>query len=118
MGQNRIGADLKYTSNIPDARTIHGHFEYEFSSAGLIAIVPVLKLKTPVAVSATITLMACFSFTIPDNVTDFLTVDTGNLNYSHALLKKSGIYQINSSDSLPNFSQAIRFISTKASHEY
>lgn len=66
-----------------------------------VAVVAILKLEALVTVPASIPLVTYLSFSVLNDIDRLLTMDTGNLNYSHKELKKTGIHQINSSDASP-----------------
>ena len=48
-----------------------------------IAIIEILKLKALITVLASIPLVTRLSFPVLNNIDRLLTMDTGNLNYSH-----------------------------------
>lgn len=100
MGQYSGWADLKDT---PDTRAIHGHLDDALMRTRKVAVVAILKLEALVTVLASIPLVNCRSFSVLNDIDRLLTMDTGNLNYSHKELKKTGIYQINSSDASPDY---------------
>ena len=101
MGQYSGWADLKDTPDISDPGAIHGHLYDALMCTRKVAVVAILKLEALVTVPASIPLVTCLSFSVLNDIDRLLTMDTGNLNYSHKELKRTGIYQINSSDASP-----------------
>ena len=99
MGQYSGWADLKDTPNISDPGAIYGHLYDALMRTRKVAVVAIIKLKAPVTVPASIPLATCLSVSVLNDIDRLLTMETGNLNYSHKELKKAEIYHPNSSDS-------------------
>ena len=88
MGQYSGCADLKDTPDISDPGAIHGHLYDALVCTRKVAVVAILKLEALVTVPASIPLVTCLSFSVLNDIDRLLTMDTGNLNYSHKELKR------------------------------
>ena len=80
MGNNGGRANLKNTPNISDTRAIHGHLYDAFVHARNVTIIAIFKLKAFIAVSASVSLMTCFSLAIFNDIRRFFAVNTRHLN--------------------------------------
>ena len=87
MGQHSGWADLKDTPDISDPGAIHGHLYDALMRTRKVTVVAILKLAALVTVPASIPLVNCLSFSVLNDINRLLTMDTGNLNYSHKGLK-------------------------------
>ena len=75
--------DLEYTPDIPNTCTIYSHINDTIMSAWLVGVVGICKLKTLLAAMAEVSLVFRLGFTIFNDTSCLMAMDTGNLYYSH-----------------------------------
>ena len=90
MGNDGIGTDTEYTTDVSDTRAVHSHGYNAVMSPGLIPVIAVVELEALVAVTAQIPLMSGVCFSVFNDSVRLIAMNTHNVNYSHESLKKRG----------------------------